>query len=203
MHSEQLDQLFTALSKVQAEMSSAIKDNYNPFHKSKYADLTAVWNACREPLTKNGFCVTQSIMRVEGENSLVTFLGHSSGQWMKSIAPINTEKKDPQSFGIAVTYQRRYALSAIVGVCVDDDDGESAMQREPAKVVDVPISELQLSILQKLSVNLSEIGKAAAKRFCVARKYKNLEEVIERDFYQIKKILTENQETKASEVISE
>ena len=124
--SEQINELATALAKAQGEILRAIKDSANPFFKSKYADLSSVWNACRQPLSKNGLSIIQTF-ETEGETYLITTLVHSSGQWIRSKLPILTVKKDAQEYGKAITYMRRYALSAIVGVSPDDDDdGNSA-----------------------------------------------------------------------------
>lgn len=61
---------------------------------------------------------------------MVTTLAHTSGQWMKSYLPLNPSKNDSQGIGAAITYLRRYSLSAIVGVvCDEDDDGETAVGR--------------------------------------------------------------------------
>jgi hypothetical protein len=130
MHSTELGALMEALAKSQAIMLGAVEDSNNPFFKSTYADLTSVWYACREPLTKNGLSVVQTINIHNGENVLVSILGHSSGQWIKSVLPIRPSKPDIQALGSAITYCRRYALAALVGVCPADDDGESTMQRE-------------------------------------------------------------------------
>lgn len=133
MHSTELGALLEALAKAQAIMLGAVEDSNNPFFKSTYADLTSVWCACREPLTKNGLSVIQTIDVLNGENVLISILGHSSGQWVKSILPIRPSKPDIQALGSAITYCRRYALAALVGVCPADDDGESSMQRTPDK----------------------------------------------------------------------
>lgn len=124
--SEQINELATALSKAQASIGPAIKDSYNPFFKSKYADLSSVWAACKEPLTKNGLAVVQTMSAQEGKMFLITTLTHSSGQWMSSTLPICPMKNDPQGLGSAITYLRRYSLASITGVTTDDDDGQSA-----------------------------------------------------------------------------
>ena len=127
MQSDQINELAMALSKVQGEMSSAIKDSSNPFFKSKYADLSSIWNCCKEPLSKNGLAIIQTMDLKEGQNVLITTLAHASGQWMRSCLPILNEKNNAQGLGSAITYMRRYALSAIVGVtCDEDDDGNEA-----------------------------------------------------------------------------
>ena len=125
MQSENIVELATALNKVQSELLGAKKDSDNPFFKSKYADLASVWDACREPLTKNGLSVTQIF---DGAN-LITILLHISGQWIKGSIPIIAAKQDPQGIGSAISYYRRYSLAAIVGIVQIDDDAESAMER--------------------------------------------------------------------------
>ncbi len=131
-HSADLGSLFEALAKAQGKIEHALKDKKNPFFKSSYADLTSVWEACREPLSSNGLCVIQTIEGTKEAMFLMTWLGHSSGQWMKSRMPLFIMKQDPQSVGSSITYGKRYALSAMVGICADeDDDGEKAMGRKP------------------------------------------------------------------------
>lgn len=130
--SELINELATALSKAQGEMQAAIKDKINPFFKSSYADLGSVWDAARPVLSKYGLCVMQTTeMTPDGSRIImVTTLAHTSGQWMKSFLPLNPAKNDSQGVGAAITYLRRYSLSAIVGVvCDDDDDGETAVGR--------------------------------------------------------------------------
>ncbi len=120
-HSENINELATALSKCQSELTFAVKDSTNPFHKSKYADLTSVWDSIRQPLTKNGLCVVQTV-EIQGDTPvLVSILMHSSGQWVKSYLPILNAAKTSQGQGSGITYARRYALAALVG-CVQDDD---------------------------------------------------------------------------------
>lgn len=130
MQSQDISQLLEALSKAQAIMEGAMKDSSNPFFKAKYADLSSVWEACRDPLTKNGLSVTQVMQHIDSQSFLVSILGHSSGQWIKSMIPVNPAKPDIQALGSAITYCRRYALAALVGVCPEDDDGEKAMDRQ-------------------------------------------------------------------------
>lgn len=128
--SEHINELATALSKCQGEITPALKDAKNPFFKSKYADLNSVWSVCREPLSKHGLAVIQTIDKDEGGLILITTLVHSSGQWIRSRSPIPLLKSDPQAMGSSITYMRRYNLSAIVGISTDDDDdGEKAMNR--------------------------------------------------------------------------
>lgn len=130
MKSEQINELAAALSKAQGEMSAATKDSNNPFFKSKYADLNSVWEACRGPLSRNGLSVSQIPFQDETESCLYTILMHSSGQWIQSkmmmrIKP-DTKTNELQVMGSCISYLRRYALMAIVGIAPgDEDDGNS------------------------------------------------------------------------------
>lgn len=129
--SDQLNELSAALAKAQGEMQGASKDSENPFFKSNYADLASVWAACRGPLSKNGLSVVQTTGHFESNDnlSLLTTLLHSSGQWIRGIMPVKPVKSDPQGMGSAISYARRYALAAIVGVYQVDDDAEGAQGR--------------------------------------------------------------------------
>lgn len=130
--SESLGKLAEALSKAQATMAEAKEDAKNPFFKSNYADLTSIWRACRKSLTENGLAVSHSTMFENGEIILVTMLMHTSGEKITGYFPLMLQKKDLQSIGSAITYAKRYALAAMVGVCVEgeDDDAEKSMDRK-------------------------------------------------------------------------
>lgn len=128
--SNETKDLFAALVKTQSKIKGALKDSSNPFYKSKYADLESVWEACRGPLIDNGLCVIQTTDTDELGDYIVTTLGHSSGQWIRGKLRLTPVKQDPQAIGSAITYSRRYALAAIVGIIQVDDDGESAMNRQ-------------------------------------------------------------------------
>lgn len=129
--SDQINELSTALSKAQGEMEAAKKDATNPHFKSKYATLAAVWEAARAPLAKNGLSVIQSLSIVEKQIHLTTVLAHSSGQWISGIVPVVAEKQTPQGIGSAITYFRRFSLSAMIGVAPDDDDDGNGAEGKP------------------------------------------------------------------------
>jgi hypothetical protein len=153
MQSEQINELASALSKAQGEMTPAIKDSKNPFFKSSYADLSSIWNSCKEPLSKHGLAVVQTMDTQEGQFVLLTTLAHSSGQWMRSCLPILTEKNTAQGLGSSITYMRRYALSAIVGItCDEDDDGHEASKPKASNKVDYidGVTKAQMQELQKM-----------------------------------------------------
>lgn len=133
--SVEIKDLAAALALAQAEMEGAKKDAANPFFKSKYADLSSVWEACRGPLTKHGLSVVQTTSSDENANTVVTtMLLHSSGQWIRDTLTAKPKENSPQGIGSTITYLRRYALAAIAGVAPEDDDGEAAQGRGSSKV---------------------------------------------------------------------
>jgi hypothetical protein len=128
--SEQINELATALAKAQGEITGALKDSANPFFKSHYADLASCWDACRVALSKNGLAIVQAPgTGPEGHLVLTTTLLHSSGQWMRSELFVRPKDESPQTLGSCLTYLRRYALTAMVGVAQVDDDGNQASGR--------------------------------------------------------------------------
>jgi hypothetical protein len=130
-----------ALVRLQAAIRPAIKDANNPAFRAKYADLGAVWEAVKDPLKENGFAVVQ-MPQFEGDTMyLETMLIHESGDKLTGRYPLRPSKPDPQGYGSAITYARRYAISAMLGVIADDDDdgnaasnvGQRTVQTAPAK----------------------------------------------------------------------
>lgn len=162
--SESINELSGALSKAQARIIGALKDAANPFFKSKYADLSSVWDAVREPLTANGLAVIQTTSAPPDGSSVIvtTMLAHSSGQWVRDSLVLQPTKRDPQGIGSAITYGRRYALAAITGCPQIDDDGEAAVGRKgPASVSEMtgPAVEIDHVKRDKLFNRVMEILK--------------------------------------------
>jgi hypothetical protein len=135
-HSEAIGELAAALAAAQGEMTAASKDATNPHFKSRYATLASVWDAIRGPLSQHGLSVSQVLESPENGVGVAvrTMLLHTSGQWIASryVMPIG-DKLTPQAIGSAITYARRYALSAIVGIAPDDDDDGNAASVTPAR----------------------------------------------------------------------
>lgn len=121
--------LAAALSKAQGQIKGAKKDADNPFFKSKYADLASTWDACREALSANELAITQVPDMIDGILHLRTTLHHSSGETISGTMIMQlSDKANAQQLGSLITYYRRYALSAIVGIAPEDDDGNSASE---------------------------------------------------------------------------
>lgn len=126
--SSEISELAKALINVQRNLQPAVRDATNPFVHNRYATLNSVMESCREALLSNNIWLTQYPVPADlGFLGLVTKLTHAeSGQWQASLAMVPLPKADPQGMGSAMTYARRYALSAMLGIVTDDDDGESA-----------------------------------------------------------------------------
>ncbi len=135
-HSERVDELFGALAKAQLDFKPIVKDTENPYYRSKYADLSQCISATQSALAKNGLVViqlpnTDNPMKTMG---LTSVLGHSSGQWIRGTLILPAEMSgrdgrlrfDSQSVGAAMTYARRYAYQAMVGVAAETDDDANA-----------------------------------------------------------------------------
>lgn len=125
-------ELNKALSKAQGEILAPAKETENPFFKSKYADLNAIVEAIKKPLQNNGLSVTQTTRFESGTVILITTLRHESGEEVSGEYPVIPLKQDPQGYGSALTYARRYALQSIMMVAAEeDDDGNAASAGKP------------------------------------------------------------------------
>jgi hypothetical protein len=125
--SETIGKIALALLAAQRGITFAVKDSTNPHFKSKYADLGSVIDACKPALNEAGIAFMQMPAPSDpGTIALTTRLIHESGEWIESTATCPLPKNDPQGYGSANTYLRRYALAAAVGLYQDDDDGNAA-----------------------------------------------------------------------------
>ena len=137
--SEQTDKLFAAFAAFQGELDNASKGKSG--HGYKYADLAECINSAKPFLVKNGLAVTQLMGSTEeGKPTLTTMLTHSSGQYLSDTLVMVEAKlqggggKNPvQELGSAITYQRRYAYTAIVGLAQEDDDAASLTRKQENK----------------------------------------------------------------------
>jgi hypothetical protein len=132
--SDQINEISAALAKAQGEIQNPAKEAQNPHFRSTYADLSGGINAIRDGLSKNGIAFIQST-RLDGDILIVdSRLSHASGQWVESEFPACKFPAKPQEIGSALTYARRYALFALVGIAGEDDDGNAANNAEtPAR----------------------------------------------------------------------
>lgn len=129
--SEDIKDIAKAMSEAQRVMKPAVKDSLNPHFKSKYSDISSVWESIRDPLTNQGLTVWQDVTTEERQVSITTRIVHISGQWVE-FGPLSVpmSKADAHGVGSAISYAKRYALCAAVGVVSgdEDDDGNAAKQ---------------------------------------------------------------------------
>lgn len=128
--SESIKNIAIALCKFSSLVVKIKKTETNPFFKSKYADLSGILDVIKEPLIE---CELSIVQFPKGKYGLETMIMHSSGEWMSGEYEMKPTKEDPQNAGSVITYQRRYALGAILGLNIDkDDDGNSGSEpQEP------------------------------------------------------------------------
>ena len=135
--SDTIGELSTALSKAESEFPQIKRSQKVNFAtaggtriKYSYAPLSEIFDAIRKPLAENGLAISQPMTIIDGKLIVETVLSHSSGEWISGQILIESQKSDPQSIGSALTYARRYSLSALLGIASEeDDDAEGAMDR--------------------------------------------------------------------------
>lgn len=154
--SESIKNLAIALCKFQSSIGKVKKEATNPFFKSKYASLANILDVIQKPLADAGLSFTQ----FPDGDSLTTLLMHDSGEWIEAsyIMPV-VKANDPQAMGSAITYARRYALGAALGLNIDeDDDGEKAMARN-AKVEEKPYLNPAMTAWEQATKHIQQGGK--------------------------------------------
>ena len=122
--------LYAAMLKAQAKIETVRKNGENPHFKSKYATLDEVWETVRKAVNEAGLIVFCTIQKQDGERVMVTHLAEiTSGEEVTCAFPIAAAANTPQAIGSAMTYARRYTLTALLEIVTGDgadDDGEAA-----------------------------------------------------------------------------
>jgi hypothetical protein len=180
--SANLGALAKALAAAQGELQDAKKDSVNPHFKNRFASLSSVRSAITPTFVKHGLAVTQ-LNEPHGEKGVcvVTMLLHESGEWLRSKLFVPVTKSDPQGFGSALSYARRYALASLANIATeDDDDGEQAVspkremyankpgEKPPAGLsandtATVPVDVAALVKALEDSKNAEELSRASVK----------------------------------------
>ncbi|MCL6557225.1 MAG: ERF family protein [Firmicutes bacterium] len=150
-----MKEIAAAMVNAQKNFAPALKTNTNPHFKSKYADLSACVEAVIDALNDAGIALIQRCHECDDGVIVETVFLHSSGESIESgRLHVPAVKSDPQGYGSALTYARRYSLMAACGIAPEDDDGNSASRdRKPGKPV--LITESQAADLDAL---LEEVG---------------------------------------------
>ena len=124
--------LAKALALAQSECQNVVMNKVNPHFRSKYADLSAVRDAIIPIFSKHGIAIVQAPTSTVFENfSLETMLLHESGEQMVFHFPLPSDTSNMQKIGSAISYARRYTLSAIAGIASEEDDDGNAAAPNP------------------------------------------------------------------------
>ena len=135
----------SALVKAQKAFSPALKTSTNPHFRSKYADLSACVEAVIDALNANGIALIQKCHESSDGVTVETVFIHESGESIDAgKLHVPAQKQDPQGYGSALTYARRYSLMAACGIAPEDDDGNAA-SRQPAKQTPTPAAAFDVA----------------------------------------------------------
>lgn len=173
--SESIKNIATALSQFQSEVTNPKNTADNPFFRSKYAPLNDILNDVRPLLSKYGLSILQSPSG-DGSNIVITtLLMHSSGEWIESEPLVlKTDKATAQGAGSGISYARRYAISAILGIASeDDDDGNHATGHrhdEPVKstttiATDKKITPAQVTRMFAIVKGKNDVAKSIVTKY--------------------------------------
>lgn len=153
----------TALVKAQKAFAPALKDSNNPFFKTKYADLSTCVKAVIDALNDNGIALVQNCHPCDDGVSVETIFYHESGELINcGILHVPAAKNDPQGYGSALTYARRYSLMAACGIAPEDDDGNAASRGRPAPVANpLNFAKTEATVLENKAKNILESSEKA------------------------------------------
>jgi hypothetical protein len=173
--SDSIKNLATALAMFQGEVKNPPKSADNPFFKSKYTTLDTLIDTAKPLLNKHGLSYIQSCGGDGSNISVTTLLLHNSGEWIESEPLVlKADKATAQGAGSAVTYARRYTLSAILGLASEeDDDGNGAEPNkkpsgnnteQPKTLSDGQVSRL-FAIASKKGYNPEAVKKTIMQKY--------------------------------------
>lgn len=138
-----MKQIAAALVKAQKSFGPALKSSTNPHFRSKYADLSACVEAVIDGLNSAGIMLMQQCHESDSGVIVETVFVHESGEVMSAgKLHVPAAKQDPQGYGSALTYARRYSLMAACGIAPEDDDGNAATK---SKTVELTESKKKIS----------------------------------------------------------
>jgi hypothetical protein len=164
-----MQKLATALVKAQKAFGPALKSSTNPHFKSRYADLAACVEAVIQGLNDNGIALIQKCYDCANGVMVETMFVHESGEMLEcGILHVPASKQDPQGYGSALTYARRYSLMAACGIAPEDDDGNAGSRKTEikSKVDEHKIADLMAAMDE--TNTLDELQKAYKTAYAAA-----------------------------------
>jgi hypothetical protein len=139
--SEKIIEISKALATLQAGLQPVEKDGTNPHFKNRYATLDGIIESIRPQMKAAGLVFIQCPEGTPGGVAITTRIMHTSGEWIESTVVMPVAQQTAQAAGSAITYGRRYALAAMLGISADDDDGQQASEKAPVKSAPVKQAE--------------------------------------------------------------
>ena len=164
-----MKQIATALVKAQKAFGPALKTATNPHFKSRYADLAACVEAVMDGLNSNGIALVQQLSESDTGVIVETVFIHESGEMLNcGKLHVPAVKHDPQGYGSALTYARRYSLMAACGIAPEDDDGNAASRKvEKKSEVDESVMADHLAAIEATTTQ-DDLKKAYVKAYAYA-----------------------------------
>jgi hypothetical protein len=164
-----MKQIATALVKAQKAFGPALKTAKNPHFQSRYADLAACVEAVMDGLNNNGIALVQQLTESDTGVIVETVFIHESGEMLNcGKLHVPAVKHDPQGYGSALTYARRYSLMAACGIAPEDDDGNAASRKvEKKSEVDDSVMADHLAAIEA-TTSQDDLKKAYVKAYSYA-----------------------------------
>lgn len=157
-----MKEIAAAFVKAKLAFAPALKDKTNPAFRSKYADLGACLEAVDDALLANGIALYQETSLDDSGVTVETVLLHTSGETLRSgKLHVPASKQDPQGYGSALTYARRYSLMAACGIAPEDDDGNAASRptTKPAGFKTLPTDGAGDGLSEDRKIKLEEYAQ--------------------------------------------
>jgi hypothetical protein len=159
-----MDKIAAAFVKAQAAFAPALKTNTNPHFKSRYVGLDGCIEAVIDALNSNGIALIQPTRECDKGVTVETLFIHESGQTMSGgVLHVPASKEDPQGYGSALTYARRYSLMAACGIAPEDDDGNAASRPRQDQRQDFDARKIAATI--EIAVASGKAAEEAQKLF--------------------------------------
>ena len=172
-----MNKIATALLKAKKAFGPALKSKINPAFKSKYADLAACLDAVDQPCLDNGIVLYQETFEDASGVTVETVFLHESGEMLRcGKLHVPAAKQDPQGYGSALSYARRYSLMTACGIAAEDDDGNAA-QRPQTNAPAVPIDNSPKARAARLAVGVSAGDAPGVAQFLAAMPEAEMNEV--------------------------
>ena len=172
--SESIAKVAAALVKAQKGFAPALKTSTNPHFKSKYADLSACVEAVIDSLNNAGIALVQKQHHSDNGVAIETIFVHESGEVLSAgILSVPAAKQDPQGYGSALTYARRYSLMAACGIAPEDDDGNAA--KAPPKTALMTEAQVADWLASLSTAGVDELEDVLKNAYAAAEKHKDRE----------------------------